>query len=210
VKLFCAEQHFNELIVVPGFVKGSELRALLDFCWNTSCLYIEESTTFVLDKSVGVYHFGQEKRRYSDVMIGYPDPIMNLTCEIAERFGETLNHCIVVAIAMAKEHHIPWHSDKQEGTDGAGDKDICAFTNICNIIIFEDEDGTKENHKLQAAYPEDIDANADGHGDARKYLYNKRTKNVLNCHCTKNVLNKLRNHPVKTPLATIHHQKPPN
>lgn len=81
--------------------------------------YLKRSpkATFVLDKNVGVYRFGQEKRSYSDVTIGYPDPIMNLACEIAEKFGETPNHCIVICYSDGKEHHIPWHSDKQEGTD---------------------------------------------------------------------------------------------
>jgi hypothetical protein len=176
----------EELIVVPGFVKGRELRALLDFCWNLEYKlppyrgkYLKRSpkATFVLDKSVGVYRFGQEKRSYSDVTIDYPDPIMKLACEIAEQFGETPNHCIVICYSDGKEHHIPWHSDKQEGTQGAGAKDICSSTNIYNIIIFEDEDGTKENRKFQVAYPEDIEEKPDGHGDARKYVYNKRTPN---------------------------------
>lgn len=42
-------------------------------------------------------------------------------------------------------------------------------------IYFEDDDGTKENRKFQVAYPEDIEAKADGLGDARKFVYTKRS-----------------------------------
>jgi hypothetical protein len=80
-----------------------------------------------------VYRFGQEKRAYGKVMVGYLKPLMELACEIAESFGEYPNHCIIVCKNNGKEHHIPcicYHhqhtyissssSDKQEGTSGGG------------------------------------------------------------------------------------------
>lgn len=163
------------IAVVPGFVKKDDLRELLDFCWDLDYKlppyrgkYLKRSpkATFVADNSVGIYRFGQEKRSYNDVTIGFPEPLLKLAHDIADRFGELPNHCVVICYSNGKEHHIPWHSDKQEGTDGGGAKDICANTSIYNAIIFEDENGTKINRKFQVAYPFDIQEKINGHGDA--------------------------------------------
>lgn len=54
-----------------------------------------------------MYCFGQEKRAYGNAIVGYPKPLMDLACEIAEKFGETPNHCIIVRYIDGKEHHIP-------------------------------------------------------------------------------------------------------
>ena len=75
---------------------------------------------------------------------------------------------------------IPWHSDKQEGTSGGGAKDICAYINIYDIIIFEegdDESNPAKNRKFQVALSDKIADKVGGHGDASEYLYNKRTPN---------------------------------
>jgi hypothetical protein len=175
----------KSLIVVHGFVKGDKLRNLLEFCaeqtyilppYRGKLLKRSPKATFVSNDQVGVYRFGQEIRSYGNAIVGFPDPLMELACEIAERFGENPNHCIIVRYSDGKEHHIPWHSDKQEGTIGAGAKDICSYTNIYDIVIFEGDENTK-NRRFQVALTEDIEEKVDGHGLASKCLYDERTPN---------------------------------
>jgi hypothetical protein len=178
----------EHLIVVPGFVKDDKLRELLEFCGNQTYVlppyrgkYLKRSpkATFVLTDEVGVYRFGQETRAYGNAIVGYPQPLMDLVIKIADDFEDFPNHCIIVRYSDGKEHHIPWHSDKQEGTSGGGAKDICSYTKIYDIIIFEegDESNPALNRKFQVALSDKITVKTGGHGDASLYLYNERTPN---------------------------------
>jgi len=50
--------------------------------------------------------------------------------------GDTnVNHILVIRYQHGKIHHIPWHSDKQEGVDCRGAKDIRGETSIYNAIV---------------------------------------------------------------------------
>jgi ATP-dependent Lon protease len=170
-------------------VKDEKLRELVEFCGNQTYLLppyrgklLKRSpkATFVTNDEVGVYRFGQETRSYGHAIVGFPDPLSDLAMKIWDRFGgEMPNHCIIVRYSSGKDHHIPWHSDKQEGTSGGGAKDICKGTNIYDIIIFEQGNQRKpvKNRKFQVALSGAIAAKADGHGDASEYLYNQRTPN---------------------------------
>ena len=90
----------ESLIVVPGFVNNDKLRELLDFCskqtyilppYRGKHLKRWPKATFVSTDEVGVYRFGQEKRAYGSAIVGYPEPLMDLACDIAERFAEHPN-----------------------------------------------------------------------------------------------------------------------
>ena len=81
----------ENLIVVPGFVKADMLRELLDFCGNQTYLlppyrgkHLTRSpkATFVTSEDVGVYRFGQEKIAYGNAIVGFPEPLMDLACDI--------------------------------------------------------------------------------------------------------------------------------
>ena len=46
--------------------------------------------------------FDQEKRAYGKAIVGYTEPLIELACEIEERFGEHPNHCIIVRYNYGK------------------------------------------------------------------------------------------------------------
>jgi hypothetical protein len=177
------------IIVGPGFVAKPKLRPLLNFCWDLEykeppyrgkTLKRSPKATFVRDNTVGVYRYGQEVNSYTDVIGGFPEPLMELANRITAEFNETPNHCIIICYSNGKDHHIPWHHDKSEGCEGKGAKDIKGDSNIYNIIIYEQKNESGENmnnRKFQVAHPGNIREKADGHGEASSYVYDKRTGN---------------------------------
>jgi hypothetical protein len=112
-------------------------------------------------------------KSYEDVIVGFPPMLEMLAYRIQCSFLDDPNHCIIIKYSDGEKHHIPWHSDKQEGTTTNGAKDICANTNIYNIILYEDG----VNRQFQVAFADKIDKKADGHGEATEYVYNERTPN---------------------------------
>lgn len=87
---------------------------------------------FRKDASVGTYRWGQEISAQAWGEMLFP-PVLQ---ELVEAIGDPeINHIIVISYTDGARHHIPWHSDKQEGVPGAGAKDIRAGTNIYNMVV---------------------------------------------------------------------------
>jgi hypothetical protein len=116
---------------------------------------------FKIDDTIGTYRFGQEKKAYDLVNISIPDIIQK---HIDKLNDKSINYVTIIKYDHGTRHHIPWHSDKQEGTISAGAKDIEKETNIYNINVFRGI-----NRLFQVAKPEFIDKTK-----ASVYEFNER------------------------------------
>lgn len=156
-----------------NFLNERETSNLYDLCESYSFIeypYRGKTLTrspkieFKTNENIGVYRFGQETNAYSLVNNYMPDIFINILEKIND---PNINYVTVIKYNDGKRHHIPWHSDKQEGTISAGAKDIAGGTNIYNINVFS---GT--NRLFQVAKPENINGKI-----ANVYEFNKRMKN---------------------------------
>jgi hypothetical protein len=119
---------------------------------------------FAKDDTVSTYRFGQETSAYALVQYPFPE-IIQRNCD---RIGDpNINHVIFTRYDHGKEHHIPWHSDKQVGTSSAGAKDIRPSTDIWNVVV------CKEPRVFQVARAEDIPKSTNGHAEPLKYVFNQ-------------------------------------
>ena len=117
-----------------------------------------------VDDSVGTYRWGQERSSHDWISFPFPKTLEN----IRQKLGDPeINHCILIGYKHGTENHIPWHSDKQEGTTGSGAKDILAGTNIYNVTV------CNRTRVFQLAYPENIMESKTGHGEASRYEFNE-------------------------------------
>lgn len=118
---------------------------------------------FAKCEGVVPYRFGQERAEYDRVVIGFPPAIQQIVDKLND---PTINHAIIICYRHGTQQHIPWHHDKQEGVRGAGARDIVAGSSIYNVVVCDNP------RVFQLAYPEDIEAHADGHGKASVYQFN--------------------------------------
>ena len=84
------------------------------------------------EEGVGTYRWGQEQRSQSWGEVGFPPLLQKLVDAVGD---PNVNHVIVISYTHGEAHHIPWHSDKQEGVPGSGAKDIVAGTSIHNFVV---------------------------------------------------------------------------
>lgn len=77
-----------------------------------------------LDETIGTYRWGQEKKAYSLVQFPFPPPLEKIRLSLQD---PEINHVILIRYDHGKQHHIPWHSDKQEGTHSIGAKDTWRY-----------------------------------------------------------------------------------
>ena len=85
-----------------------------------------------LAADVGTYRWGQERRSQEWGKVGFP-PLLQ---QLVDAAGDPdVNHVIVISYTDGELHHIPFHSDKQEGVPGSGAKDIVAGTLIHNFVV---------------------------------------------------------------------------
>ena len=81
---------------------------------------------------MGTYRWGQERRSQSWGEAGFPPLLQKLVDAVGD---PDVKHVIVISYTHGEAHHIPWHSDKQEGVPGSGAKDIVAGTSIHNFVV---------------------------------------------------------------------------
>ena len=153
-----------------SFLCKQEADELYTFCSNLNFIeypYRGKTLTrspkveFKIDDTIGTYRFGQEKKAYALVNISIPDIIQK---HIDKLNDKSINYVTIIKYNHGTRHHIPWHSDKQEGTISAGAKDIEKETNIYNINVFRGI-----NRLFQVAKPEFIDKTK-----ASVYEFNER------------------------------------
>lgn len=155
---FCKSQKFEELAYRGKTLKRSP------------------KVIFRRDESVGVYRFGQEKQAYGAGFVGpFPKVLERLVKKIEKEYDEhSINSAIIIKYSHGTEHHIPWHSDKQEGVSGAGAKDMVAGSTFYNVMVYEG----KRNRHFQLANVSDLpETSSTGHETPASYQFNKRTRN---------------------------------
>lgn len=115
--------------------------------------------------SVRPYRWGQEKRAYDApfVEVGFPDWLR----ELADKLDPRINHAIALRYTDGQKHHIPWHSDKQVGTDGGGTKDIAGGTDIWLVVACD------VPRRFQLAFPHKDMRLHSGHGEPPSYVFDE-------------------------------------
>lgn len=138
---------FANITFVAYKLRGKELKA-------------RPKVEYFKDDTVGSYRWGQQEDFYRVGATAFPE----LLQYIADKIGDPgINHAIVTRYTDGRVHHIPWHHDKQEGTGGAGAKDIVAGTKIYNIVVCDSP------RRFQLAYPDRI--STEKHGNASEYVF---------------------------------------
>ena len=154
-KSFMCKQEADEL-----YTFCSDLN-FVEYPYRGKTLTRSPKVEFKINNTIGTYRFGQEKKAYDLVNLSIPDIIQK---HINKLNDKNINYVTIIKYDHGTRHHIPWHSDKQEGTISAGAKDITGGTNIYNINVFNGI-----NRLFQVAKPEFIDKTK-----ASVYEFNER------------------------------------
>ena len=130
--LFKYTEHFLEKAQADSLFSFCSGLAFTEYPYRGKKLTRSPKAEFRKDGTVGAYRWGQQIESQSWGVTSFPAALQDLY----ERVGdEKVNHILIIRYTHGTKHHIPYHSDKQEGVDGAGAKDIKAGTNIYNVVV---------------------------------------------------------------------------
>jgi hypothetical protein len=159
--LFEFDASFLPTDLADELLAFADSQEFIEYPFRGKTLVRSPKVEFRLDDSVGTYRWGQERRSHDWGATAFPDVLL----KVRDLIGDPcINHAIIIKYTDGKRHHIPFHSDKQEGTDTKGAKDIVGGSNIYNLVVCH------QPRVFQLAYATDIE---DGGGEPLVFVMNQ-------------------------------------